>query len=330
MTDLRLLTVLFITFGAVVMTISIFKYRSTIKKAESLISINNNNIYRLYYIHLILMLFFLFGYIVVLLSLIFDIIIIGAVSTGIIFFFGAIFVFIGILLQSDMLSSIKLRHKKLISKNKQLLQTENVTIFALAYQAEIRDYQTGKHLERTSMYVKIIAEELRMNHGYSSYLTDEYISDIVKSAPLHDIGKVGIPDSILQKPGKLTSDEFEIIKKHCEYGADILKMADEKLDFDSFFKVALKLVTSHHERWDGKGYPKGLKEDEIPLSARIMALADVYDALRSDRCYKEAFTHELSCSIIKSESGKQFDPDIVDVFIKADKKFLKISENSTS
>lgn len=271
------------------------------------------------------MCFFLVGYLVVLFSILLDIRIIGVFFTGVIFFFGAVFVFLGILLQSDMLVSIKQRHEKIICQNKQLIQTENVTIFALAYQAEIRDQETGKHLERTSKYVKLIAEELWRTPKYRS-LKHDYISNIVKSAPLHDIGKVGIPDYILKKPGKLTEEEFEIIKKHCEYGANILKTAERKLDFESYLIVAVKLVMSHHERWDGKGYPHALKEDEIPLSARIMALADVYDALRSKRCYKKAFSHEESCVIIRSEKGKQFDPDVTDAFLRIEKIFLQVSE----
>ncbi len=271
--------------------------------------------------------FFLTGYIIVFLSLFFDTYIISVLFTGVIFFFGAIFVFIGVSLQSFMLVSIRQRNKKIIKKNDQLLQTETVTIFALAYQAEIRDGETGKHLDRTSRYVKILAEELSQLPKYKSYLTDSYIVDIVKATPLHDIGKVGIPDSILKKPGKLTEEEFEIIKKHCEYGANILETAEKKLEFESFLRVGVKLVMSHHERWDGSGYPQGLKGAEIPLSARIMSLADVYDALRSKRCYKKAISHEETCLIIKREKGKQFDPVIIDAFLRLEQEFLEISEN---
>lgn len=160
---------------------------------------------------------------------------------------------------------------------------------------------------------------------YRDYLTPKYISDLVKSAPLHDIGKVGIPDSILNKPGKLTSEEFEIIKKHCEYGTKILEIADEKLSFQSFLRIAIQLVHSHHEKWNGMGYPKGLKNDEIPLSARIMALADVYDALRSDRCYKKGFSHDETCKILLKEKGEHFAPDIIDAFFKIERAFNSIS-----
>lgn len=320
------LTLLLISCGGIVMFVSILKYRTTIREASGLLSEDNKTSYRLYRIHQILMFFFLTGYLVVFFSILFDIHIIGNFFTGTIFFFGAVFVFVGILLQSDMLMSIRRRHEKLIRKNQQLLQTENVTIFALAYQAELRDLETGQHLERTSRYVRLLTEQLSRTDKYRLYLTPGYITDICKAAPLHDIGKVGIPDAILKKPDKLTVEEFEIIKRHCEYGADILRTAEKKLDFQSFFRVAIKLVFSHHERWDGKGYPQGLKNEKIPLSARLMALADVYDALRSERCYKKAMSHEEACDIISKEKGRQFDPEITDAFINAEKKFQLISE----
>jgi response regulator RpfG family c-di-GMP phosphodiesterase len=273
------------------------------------------------------MTFFLVGYIIVFYSLSQGIRNASAFFVGVIFFFGAIFVFLGILLQSDMLSSIKSDHKDLIKSNEQLLQTESVTIFALAYQAELRDLETGRHVERTAQYVKLLAEKLSGLPKYQSYLSPVYISDLVKSAPLHDIGKVAIPDSILKKPGKLTPEEFEIMKQHCEYGTRVLKIADEKLSFRSFLKIAILMVSSHHEKWNGKGYPAGLQSEAIPLSGRIMALADVYDALRSDRCYKKGFSHEETCKIILNEKGTHFDPDIVDVFFTIEKNFQEISVN---
>lgn len=209
---------------------------------------------------------------------------------------------------------------------KQLAQIEKTTIFALAYQAELRDKSTGQHLKRVSLYVKLLAKGLSNYPQYQSYITEGYIEDIVKSAPLHDIGKVAVPDNILWKPGSLTQEEFEIIKRHCESGALILKRAEEQLPFRSFLRVAISLVLSHHEKWNGLGYPQGLKGEEIPLAARIMALADVYDALRSERCYKKAFSHEKTCEIIKTDSGSHFDPKLVEVFFKYEHEFLKISE----
>ena len=326
MTTITALPLLLIASGAVVMLISILKYNGTIRLANGLLSADKKAIHRLEKIHRILMCFFLCGYLVVLVSLIANLHIVGNIFTGMIFFFGAVFVFIGILLQSNMLLSIKQHLEEIVSKNKQLIQTENVTIFALAYLAEIRDQETGKHLERTCQYVKILADELSLLPKYRSYLTHDYISDIVKAAPLHDIGKVGVHDSILQKPGELTAEEFEFIKKHCEYGANILLAAEKKLDFRSFLTIAIKIIMAHHERWDGKGYPHGLKGEETPLSGRIMALADVYDALISKRCYKKAFSHKDACIIITNEKGKRFDPDVTEAFLRKEEEFEKISE----
>ncbi|MBN2037219.1 MAG: HD domain-containing protein [Chitinispirillaceae bacterium] len=271
------------------------------------------------------MMFFFLGYILVFYTFFQGTRHISMFFLGVIFFFGTIFVFLGILLHADMLTSLKVQHKEIAEANRQLLKTEGVTILALAYQAELRDLETGKHLERTAHYVQLIAEELARIPKYRTYLTQGYIADLVKSAPLHDIGKVAIPDSILKKPGKLTPEEFEIIKKHCEYGMKVLQMADEKLDFRSFLKIAIQIVSTHHEKWNGSGYPFGMKGESIPLSGRIMALADVYDALRSDRCYKKACSHEETCMIISHEKGEHFDPEIVDVFNGVEKKFREIS-----
>jgi len=209
---------------------------------------------------------------------------------------------------------------------KRLEQTQDVTIFALAYQAELHDNETGKHLDRTAAYVKLLAEELSSIKKYRPYLTAGYIADLVKSAPLHDIGKVGIPDSILKKPGPLSQDEFAVIKKHCEYSVEILEKASSKLSFRSFLNIAIQIAGNHHEKWDGSGYPKGLSGEAIPLSGRIMALADAYDAMRTRRVYKDSFQHDKCIRIITEESGKHFDPDIVNAFLRHEREFLEISE----
>jgi HD-GYP domain-containing protein (c-di-GMP phosphodiesterase class II) len=209
--------------------------------------------------------------------------------------------------------------------NAQLVETQDVTIFALAYQAELRDKQTGKHLERTAIYVRILAEELARLPQYRSYLTATYIQDLVKSAPLHDIGKVGVPDSILLKPGKLDAEEMEEIKKHCVYGAKVLQIAEEKLKFQSFLNLAIQLTLYHHEKWDGSGYPRGMQGEAIPLSGRIMAIADNYDALRTHRVYKPAFPHAQCVAIIEAQSGKHFDPQLVDAFMRRQEDFERIS-----
>jgi response regulator RpfG family c-di-GMP phosphodiesterase len=321
---LNTFTYLLITSGTIVMFLCILRFRTNIRISKSLI-VKNPRIGLLSGSHQILMAFFFLGYILVFYTFFQGTRNISIFFIGVTFFFGAIFVFLGILLQSDMLFSLKMQHNEVVVANRQLLKTEGVTILALAYQAELRDLETGRHLERTAHYVRLIAEELTKIPKYRTYLTPVYITDLTKSAPLHDIGKVAIPDSILKKPGKLTPDEFEIIKKHCEYGTKVLKMADEKLDFRSFLKIAIQIVSTHHERWDGSGYPFGLKGESIPLSGRIMALADVYDALRSDRCYKKACSHEETTRIISLEKGEHFDPEIVDAFNGIEKKFSEIS-----
>jgi response regulator RpfG family c-di-GMP phosphodiesterase len=319
-------TSLLIAMGAILMLFSIFKYQRIKRQAKELITDTNRHIIWMNRFHQVAILFFFLGYIFVLLALLADIQIIGEFIIGLIFFFGAIFVLFGIFVQSNMLSSIQQQTEAILKNNEQLAQTKQVTIYALAYQAEIRDQETGKHLDRTSEYVRILAEELAVLPEYQGYLSLDYINDLVNSAPLHDIGKVGIPDSVLLKPGKLTNDEFEIIKKHCELGADVLTKAEEKLDFQSFLRIAVQLVNSHHEKWNGQGYPKGLKDNMIPISARIMSLADVYDALRSERCYKKAFSHEKACEIIKEDKGTHFDPVVVDCFLNVEKKFHHVSE----
>jgi HD-GYP domain-containing protein (c-di-GMP phosphodiesterase class II) len=210
--------------------------------------------------------------------------------------------------------------------HEQLVETQDVTIFALAYQAELRDQQTGKHLERTSIYVRLLAEQLAKLPEYRTYLTSAYIADLVKSAPLHDIGKVGVPDSILLKPGKLTHEEMEEMKKHCEYGTRILRWAEQKLKFQSFLTIAVQLTLHHHEKWNGEGYPQGLAGEKIPVSARIMAIADVYDAMSTKRVYKDAFPHEECLRLIKEQRGSHFDPQLVDVFLEKEADFKKTSK----
>ncbi len=208
----------------------------------------------------------------------------------------------------------------------QLEETQDVTIFALAYQAELRDQQTGRHLERTAIYVRLLAESLVRLPQYRSYMTESYIGDLVKSAPLHDIGKVGVRDSVLLKPGQLTEEEREEIKKHCEYGARVLQRAEKKLQFQSFLSIAIQLALYHHEQWDGRGYPQGLTGDQIPISGRIMAVADNYDALRTERVYKKPFPHDECLALIRAESGRRFDPKVTEAFLERAEEFRKVSE----
>jgi PAS domain S-box-containing protein len=198
------------------------------------------------------------------------------------------------------------------------------TIIGLAKLAEYRDEATGSHLERIPEYTLILTRELAKKPHYQEYITEQYISDIYFSSILHDIGKVGIPDSILLKPGMLSKEEFEVIKQHSTIGGDVLKQVSAKIKGQSFLTIGMHIAYFHHEKWNGTGYPKGLKQDEIPLSARIVALADVYDALTSARIYKKAFSHEKAMKIIISESGKHFDPEVVEAFLVHEAKFDQI------
>ncbi len=214
-----------------------------------------------------------------------------------------------------------------ISLMQQVISTQDVTIIALAKLAEFRDPETGEHLERMREFAGVLALELSKSPKYQDYITDQYIENIYKSTPLHDIGKVGIPDSILLKPGKLTTEEFEIMKGHSEIGGDAIASAIKLSGIEkSFLDMGKEIAYYHHEKWNGSGYPKGLKDDEIPLTARITALADVYDALTTKRVYKPAFPHEKSREIIIEGSGSSFDPEIVETFLLKEKEFIRIKE----
>jgi len=210
-------------------------------------------------------------------------------------------------------------------KVKEISESQMATIYALAKLAESRDDETGEHLNRVQVFCRLMAEKLSIRNGISA----DFINNIEKASPLHDIGKVGIRDAILLKPGELLPEEFEKMKQHTTIGADTLREVYQKYPKNYFIVIGIEIAQSHHEKWDGSGYPKGLKEDDIPLSARIMALADVYDALRSKRVYKDAFSHEESREIILRERGKRFDPLIVDVFIENEQEFVKIYSELT-
>jgi putative two-component system response regulator len=206
------------------------------------------------------------------------------------------------------------------------LEGRDVTIFALAKLAESRDPETGSHLERIRDYCKVLAEHLATVSPYNDVIDGDYVRTIYQTSPLHDIGKVGIPDNVLLKPGKLTYEEFEIMKTHVIIGAETLEAAAKLRSGMDFLRMARDLVLTHHERFDGTGYPNGLVGEEIPLSGRILALADVYDAITTKRVYKEASTHEVARSIIVQASGSHFDPDIVDTFLATEQKFIEIQK----
>lgn len=199
-------------------------------------------------------------------------------------------------------------------------------IEAMGSLAEYRDNETGSHIQRTQHYVKLLCENLSKQDRYAKKITPEYINLLFKTAPLHDIGKVGIRDDILLKPGKLTAEEFEQMKKHAAFGEDIIGRIIEKNGDTDFLQYAKLIAGGHHEKWDGSGYPRGLKGEDIPLCARIMAVADVYDALTTKRVYKDAFSHEEACAMILEGKGKHFDPNIVDVLELIHEKFLDIAK----
>lgn len=209
-------------------------------------------------------------------------------------------------------------------KVKEISELHSATIFAMAKLAESRDIDTGQHLERVQSFCGIIAEKLSMYPKYKDKINENFIDVLRKVSPLHDIGKVGIRDVILLKPGKLTPEEFEEMKLHTYIGANTLKDVYQKYPGNYFVKIGIEITISHHEKWDGSGYPNGLCGNEIPLSAQIMALADVYDALRSKRVYKEAYSREKTREIIEDGSGKHFDPLIVDVFLELEQELDRL------
>lgn len=236
------------------------------------------------------------------------------------------------LTEKDLTERVHLENK-LRDSFDQIKETQSAAIIGFAKLTEYRDKDTGRHLERIREFTRIMATTLRKNPEYTDYITDEYLEDLTLSSILHDVGKVGIEDQVLLKPGHLSEQEFDLIKRHVLLGGEALDVVDSKLDKKSFLTMGKEIARYHHERWDGKGYPEGLTAKEIPLSARIVAIADVYDALTSKRPYKEAYSHAKAVKIIAEERGMQFDPEIVDVFLENHevfervRKFIDFEEN---
>lgn len=221
----------------------------------------------------------------------------------------------------------KFLEQEIASRTRAVSELQDATIRAMASLAETRDNETGNHIRRTQHYVEALARNLQNHPRFTDELTDTNIETIFKSAPLHDIGKVGIPDRILLKPGKLTPEEFEIMKTHTTLGRDAIVAAESETTQDNpFFRYAKEITYSHQEKWDGSGYPEGLMGNNIPLSARLMAVADVYDALISERVYKPAYTHENAVEIIRNGRGSHFDPDMVDAFLTLSEEFRRIAK----
>ena len=211
-------------------------------------------------------------------------------------------------------------------QNKSILRLQNGIILVMADLVESRDKRTGSHLRKTAEYARIIIDQMKKHGVYTDQLTDTFVEDVIHSAPLHDIGKIHVPDAILNKPGKLTDEEYEEIKKHTIAGRDIINSAIEMMSEENsgYLKEARTLAYCHHEKWDGTGYPQGLSGEQIPLSARIMAIADMFDALLSERSYKQVFSFEEAMDIIKKESGTHFDPRIIEAFVSAEMEIHKL------
>ena len=218
--------------------------------------------------------------------------------------------------------------ERILERTSQLSELQDVAMVAMGALAESRDPETGNHIRRTQLYVKILATEAAKHDKYSTFLSPDVITSLYKSAPLHDIGKVGIEDSILLKPGKLTYEEFEIMKLHTTIGRDAIAAAETSMNCaDNFLIFAKEIAYSHQEKWDGSGYPEGFAGEDIPLSARIMAIADVYDALISKRVYKPAFSHEIAIDIIMKGKGNHFEPLLVDCFMSLVDEFNQIAKD---
>ncbi len=226
-------------------------------------------------------------------------------------------------MEKDLTERIRLE-KKLHASFQRIKNTQSAAIIGFARLTEFRDKSTGKHLERIREYTRVLAAGLARMDKYRAYITAEYIDDLCLSSVLHDVGKVGIEDAILLKPGRLDTSEYERIKAHAALGGEALRSVDDQIRDQSFLTLGKEVAFYHHERWDGTGYPTGKKGEEIPLSARIVALADVYDALTSKRPYKDAISHEEAVRIIRESRGTHFDPDIADVFMDNEETFDRI------
>lgn len=207
----------------------------------------------------------------------------------------------------------------LVRAKEEAVRAKDAIIFAMASLAEARDNETGNHIHRTQFYVRALAEAARA--AFPGELDERTVELLFKCAPLHDVGKVGIPDKILLKPGKLDDEEFAVMRTHAEKGRFAIEAAEKRLGPSEFLKLAKEIAWTHHERWNGTGYPRGISGSDIPLAGRLMAIADVYDALVSKRCYKQAIPHDEAVDIIVKERGKHFDPVLVDVFLAVAPRF---------
>ncbi len=209
---------------------------------------------------------------------------------------------------------------------REISESQLATIFAMSKLAESRDPETGKHLERMREYCRLLSRQLGRTAAYYAEIDEAFVENIYAASPLHDIGKVGVDDAVLLKPGKLTEEEWVLMRRHPILGADTLREVDRQHPGNSFIRIGIDIAESHHEKWDGSGYPYGKRKKAIPLVGRILALGDVYDALTSQRCYKKAFSHEKSRSIIEEGEGRHFDPDVVQAFREVETEFLRVRQ----
>lgn len=228
--------------------------------------------------------------------------------------------------KDDLEREVASQTREIREHMEKMVRIQNNTIIGMANLIESRDGDTGGHIKRTAIYVELLAKAAREQGYFTETLTDEYIELLVKAAPMHDIGKIAVPDNILKKPGKLTPEEFESIKSHAPEGGRIVREVLGNIEEKEYVDIASKVAAGHHEKWDGSGYPEGLKGREIPLCARIMALADVFDALVSPRCYKEPFPPEKAFGIIEESAGTHFDPILAKVFIGLKQNILSVLE----
>lgn len=227
-------------------------------------------------------------------------------------------------LQNDIIE----KTDEIKEQNKKIIYIQEQTIYGMANLIESRDSDTGEHVKRTSLYVELLGKAAKEAGYHKEIITDGYIEILKKAAPMHDIGKIAVSDSILKKPGKLTEEEFKKIQNHTIAGGKIIREVLSGIESEDYVKIAADIAVSHHERWDGNGYPYKLKGDEIPLEARIMAIADVFDALVSPRCYKDPFSTDEAFEIISLSRGTHFDPVLTDLFISKKDEVVKIFENN--
>lgn len=227
-------------------------------------------------------------------------------------------------LQNDIIE----KTDEIKEQNKKIIYIQEQTIYGMANLIESRDSDTGEHVKRTSLYVELLGKAAKEAGYHKEIITDGYIELLKKAAPMHDIGKIAVSDSILKKPGKLTEEEFKKIQNHTIAGEKIIREVLSGIESEDYVKIAADIAVSHHERWDGNGYPYKLKGEEIPLEARIMAIADVFDALVSPRCYKDPFSTDEAFEIISLSRGTHFDPVLTDLFISKKDEVVKIFENN--